>query len=328
MNKALYFPSFFFYISFFFSLDSSKEAFEKDVESVIKNAKLFGWKGGLSRIKSEFASLQRDSPDGVIEITAVNESILVWRVVMQCLEHAGPFSDHIIVFDVTFGENYPYQQPVVRFVDKIFHPNVDFNSGLLCSDGKWSVVYDMRVFLLTVRSLITYPSVLNDGSENPINIEAAALYSNERDAYFKRCQAVLEEKTSIHDGLSVNTFESLLHDADIPSTASALEEKTRCLVSQLQGHSDRVNSVSWSPDGFQLASASVDKTVRIWDARTGEEVSELQGHSGSVTSVSWSPDGSQLASASFDKTVRIWDARTGEEVSELQGHSGEVILES
>ena len=64
-----------------------------------------------------------------------------------------------------------------------------------------------------------------------------------------------------------------------------------------------MSSVAWSPDGSQLASASRDKTVRIWDASTGQEVSQLQGHSSPVTSVAWSPDGFQLASASYDAVM-------------------------
>jgi WD40 repeat protein len=74
-----------------------------------------------------------------------------------------------------------------------------------------------------------------------------------------------------------------------------------------------VNSVSWSPDGSRIATASWDKTARVWDAKTGAETLTLKGHTGPVNSVSWSPDGLRIATASGDKTARVWDATSGAE---------------
>ncbi|MFB2767930.1 AAA-like domain-containing protein [Pelatocladus sp. BLCC-F211] len=91
---------------------------------------------------------------------------------------------------------------------------------------------------------------------------------------------------------------------------------------QLQGHSDVVSSVIFSPDGKTLVSASDDHTVKLWNLQ-GKELATLKGHSDSVYSVAFSPDGKILASASNDATVKLWNLQ-GKELATLKGHSDRV----
>lgn len=76
-------------------------------------------------------------------------------------------------------------------------------------------------------------------------------------------------------------------------------------VNRLEGHTDIAWGVTFSPDGQTLASASLDRTVKIWRP-DGTLLQTLKGHTDAITCLSFSPDGQTLASASLDKTIQIW----------------------
>ncbi|MFL5591535.1 MAG: eIF2A-related protein [Ktedonobacteraceae bacterium] len=96
------------------------------------------------------------------------------------------------------------------------------------------------------------------------------------------------------------------------------------LHNTLQGHTEEINQITWSPDGRLLASASNDGSIRLWDTQTAHLLHTLSAHSRYVFSVAWSPDGRLLASASDDHTIRLWDTQTAHLLHTLSAHSNTV----
>ena len=104
----------------------------------------------------------------------------------------------------------------------------------------------------------------------------------------------------------------------------------------LEGHTAWVLSVAFSPtvsaaNSYQLASASADNTVRLWEvSEAGEYTSQvLNGHEMWVKAVAWSADSSLLASGSGDTTIRIWYVGSGRQSppelkTVLRGHTSEI----
>ncbi len=99
-------------------------------------------------------------------------------------------------------------------------------------------------------------------------------------------------------------------DVDNGTSGTATIDPYGNFVNTLTSHSDTVTDVKYSPDGTKLASASMDKTIKIWDTSTGMVLHTLLGHTDIPRSLDWTPDGTKLISVE-NTDMYLWDVTTG-----------------
>jgi WD40 repeat protein len=78
----------------------------------------------------------------------------------------------------------------------------------------------------------------------------------------------------------------------------------------LMSHTNSVSAIALSPDGKTFASASYDRTIKLWQFNPIQALFTLKGHTDLVRCLAISPDGTYLASGSKDKTIKVWDLKT------------------
>ncbi|KAL3901536.1 MAG: hypothetical protein SGCHY_000520 [Lobulomycetales sp.] len=174
------------------------------------------------RLMRDFKRLQSDPPEGIkpnptpssdmhagISGSPCADNVLLWNAVIFGPEET-PFEDGTFRLTLTFDESYPTKPPHVKFVCKMFHPNV-YANGDLCLDilqNRWSPTYDVSAILTSIQSLLHDPN-----PNSPANTEAARLYTENRKEYCRRVKETVEQSWEDPDDEEV-TEDKVPEEAD------------------------------------------------------------------------------------------------------------------
>jgi serine/threonine protein kinase len=97
------------------------------------------------------------------------------------------------------------------------------------------------------------------------------------------------------------------------------DTSTGSVVGRLEGHTNQVRGLAFSPDATRALSTAMDGTLRLWDLASGQQLQQFN-HETEVVALAFSPDGQRALSGGRDG-LRLWDLETGEQLDYLVGHS-------
>jgi len=162
------------------------------------------------RLIRDLKKLQSAPPEGV-NASPVNDDIMSWTAVMFGPDDT-PWEGGTFQLEVKFTEEFPTKPPHVKFVTKMFHPNI-YNNGEICLDilqNQWSPIYDISAILTSIQSLLTDPN-----PNSPANSEAAKLWSENRREYNRRVTQIVEESWEAADELCAANDDRLEDEAKV-----------------------------------------------------------------------------------------------------------------
>ncbi|KAF7548494.1 hypothetical protein G7Z17_g7020 [Cylindrodendrum hubeiense] len=144
------------------------------------------------RITKEFAEVSQEPPEGFTVALPPNDSIHTWHVTLRPSDPS-PYSPGIFGLVLTLPSDYPFKAPVVKFVTRIYHPNVTNDSlgniclGLLKPDA-WKPSTKLRAVLEAVRNLLIEPQ-----PDDPLEDRIAEEFRNDRPSFDKNVKFHVEK---------------------------------------------------------------------------------------------------------------------------------------
>eukprot|EP00055_Hartaetosiga_balthica_P003896 m.9349 g.9349 ORF g.9349 m.9349 type:complete len:246 (+) comp3433_c0_seq2:117-854(+) len=145
----------------------------------------------LARVRSDVMKLMMTNH----KVTLVADNMAEFHVTLKGPKDS-PYEGGIWRVKVILPEKYPFKSPSIGFSNKIFHPNIDETSGSVCLDvinQTWSPMYELvNVFDIFLPQLLLYPN-----ASDPLNGEAAALYSSSKEEYNGRIKEYVQKFASV-----------------------------------------------------------------------------------------------------------------------------------
>jgi ubiquitin-conjugating enzyme E2 A len=140
------------------------------------------------RLVRDFRRCVKDAPPGIQAAPMDNNMFVFQAVIFGPDDTAWEGGTFKLLME--FTEEYPNKPPAVRFVSKIFHPNV-YGDGKICLDilqNQWSPIYDIAAILTSIQSLLNDPN-----PQSPANSEASQLFESDKREYHRRVRLIVEE---------------------------------------------------------------------------------------------------------------------------------------
>ena len=134
----------------------------------------------LRRIEKELEELTQDPPSNCSAGLMDNDKFCWIATILGPTDT--PYSGGIFKLSINFPSTYPFKPPKVKFITKIYHPNIN-SHGSICLDvlnTQWSPALTVSKLLLSISSLLSDPN-----PEDPLEPDIADIYKNDREKYNK-----------------------------------------------------------------------------------------------------------------------------------------------